>query len=302
MKHYALKIFFPVLIYILVISVNFLKPFGFFRESNPAIVCINYNIWKQYPVLKNHLLPIGSYTYNPDAKRKAQLWAITFGYGWFLAPYLFLSFLNLPANEITIRIFSLFWLLFTLVIVGWLSRKIQSGLTSKTSSITYLTILFYVFNAAVLWYHVHGYVHEVAVIPFYFLNWLFFIKFIETNALKWLVTSSIGLFVSVQFDWLPCFQGGVMFFYLLLNRNKTGHRFSFLFPVFGVILGVALIVYTYASFISLEVLMGTLKEKFLARTIGGGALQILPGVNHNINIVVFYLTGFGLLFLFLLRD
>ena len=37
-----------------------------------------------------------------------------------------------------------------------------------------IVLILYLFTPAILWYNVQGYVHEIAVLPFYFLAWTFF--------------------------------------------------------------------------------------------------------------------------------
>ena len=50
----------PAVVFIVVIGVNFQKPFGFFRESNAALVCINAEAWNQHPAIKQKGIPVNS--------------------------------------------------------------------------------------------------------------------------------------------------------------------------------------------------------------------------------------------------
>ena len=260
------------------------------------MVGINYTYWKQNPSLRENRIPIESYNFDPKGKPEPQMWltVTSFGYGWFLAPYSFFTFFNLEANEITIRIFSLLWLAFTLLPIYLISKNLTKNLPGN-SSVVYLTLIFYLFNSSVLWYHVQGYVHETAVLPFYFLNWFFFLRFIQTSHFKWLLALGICSFVSVQFDWLPCFQAAIMSTYMLMKRKSIRNNLAFVIPSLGILLGIAWIVYTYSTWATLPVYMEFLKDKFLSRTIGSGGLQIIPRLNYNFNIILFYLTGYGLL-------
>ena len=171
MRSRIVIILIPIVVFIAVASINFSKPFGFFRESNPAMVCINIQQWQKFPAMKQRGIPMTSFAFDTAAAPSAQLYntVLSFGNGWFLLPYYFLSWFALPADEINIRIFSLFWFIVTLISVYALVKELVKDF-QRRSVIIYLSLVFYVFNAAVLWYHVQGYVHETAVLPFYFFT------------------------------------------------------------------------------------------------------------------------------------
>lgn len=288
-----------VVLFIIVVSINFSKPFGFFRESNPAMVCINTLLWQQYPQLKKSHVPVVSYAFNVNSTARTELYntSTTFGYGWFIVPYYYFTFLHLPPTEINIRWFSLFWLILTLYSINALTRELT--LTHKEGVlIRCLTLLFYVFNASALWYHVQGYVHEVPVLPFYFLSWMFFSRYLRSSKKTsggYLLLLAITLCIAIQFDWLPVFQGGVMAIYLLLKRKILTHTFAFAIPLVSLAIGLIWIIYTYSAWATLPVYVEHLKIKFLNRTVGGGGLQIFSWLNYNFNIIVFYVSGYGLL-------
>jgi hypothetical protein len=293
-----------ILLFALVISVNFLKPFGFFRDSNPVMVCINAKMWQQYPELKRKNIPIQSYAYDPQADPATQLQSSvpSFGDGWFVLPYYYFTIFSIPISEVSIRIFSLLWLAITLLTLYMLSRQLTSeasrwpGRVAGETSIIFPALLFYVFNAAVLWYNVNGYVHEIAVLPFYFLSWWLLGRYLLTPSNPILIALFITLFIGVQFDWLPFFQAACMSVYLFMERKKTRQRAAFIIPLLAVILGAAYVFYSYIQWVGLPVYADHLKEKFMSRTVGGGGLEILPWLNFNFNILLFYIISYGLLF------
>lgn len=294
----------PVIIFGLVISVNLFKPFGFFRDSNPAMVCINAKIWQQYPELKRKNIPIQSYAYDPRADPATQLQnsVPSFGDGWFLVPYYYFTIFSIPISEVSIRVFSLLWLTVTLFILYLLCRQLTGeasrwpGRVAGESSVIFPALLFYIFNAGVLWYNVNGYVHEIAVLPFYFLGWWLLGRYLSTPSNPILLALFVTLFIGVQFDWLPFFQAAIISVYLFMERKKTKQKAAFAIPLLAVILGAAYIFYSYIHWVGFSVYADHLKEKFLSRTVGGGGLQLLPWLNFNFNILLFYILGYGLLF------
>ncbi len=295
-----LRLFVPLLLFYIVISINYAKPFGFFRESNPAMVCINAVMWGNNPMLEKQHVPISSYAFDARAEPSTQLYntIVSFGSGWFALPYYFFKIFSLPPNEHSIRIFSLIWLVVTLSTAYLLVRQIVNAEVNKRG-IVYFTLVFYVLNAASLWYHVQGYLHEIAVLPFYFTGWWLFAKYLKTPSPKILFAIGLILFTGIQFDWLPFFQAMIMSAYLLFSKGKT-NRWVFLLPGIAVAAGIVYIFYHYVQWAGLPVYMNHLQEKFLKRTIGGGKLQLIHGLNYNFNIAIFYLTGYGLLTITLL--
>lgn len=302
MRSRFIFIIIPIVVFVAVESVNFLKPFGFFRESNAAMVCINIQQWQKFPALKQQGIPITSFAFDSAAAPAKQLYntVLTFGNGWFVLPYYFLKSLHLPANEMSIRFFSLCWFVITLFSVYVLVRELAKDF-QRRSTVIYLSLLFYVFNAAVLWYHVQGYVHETAVLPFYFMGWGLFIKYLKQQSLSLLLSLSIMLLVALQFDWLPFFQAFIMSCWMLFDRKNIRHKADFLVPLLSVLLGVAFIFYQYTQWATVPVYLDHLKEKFLKRSIGGGGLQLFPWLNYNFNLILFYGTGYGLLGLIFLQ-
>ncbi len=302
MRSRIVIILIPIVVFIAVASINFSKPFGFFRESNPAMVCINIQQWQKFPAMKQRGIPMTSFAFDTAAAPSAQLYntVLSFGNGWFLLPYYFLSWFALPADEINIRIFSLFWFIVTLFSVYALVKELVKDF-QRRSVIIYLSLVFYVFNAAVLWYHVQGYVHETAVLPFYFIGWWLFIKYLKAQSLSLLLSLSIILLVALQFDWLPFFQAGIMAGWMLIDHKNIRHKAAFLVPLLSVLVGVSFIFYQYTQWATVPIYIDHLKEKFIKRTIGGGGLQLFPWLNYNFNLIIFYATGYGLLGLIFLR-
>ena len=285
----------PILLFFLVISVNYFKPFGFFRESNPAMVCINAMMWSRHPALEKQHVPVCSYAFDTAAQPSTQLYntIVSFGSGWFSLPYYFFKTFSLPPNEHSIRIFSLFWLAITLSTAFLLAGQIANGKENE-SSIVYFTLIFYVFNAATLWYHVQGYLHEIAVLPFYFTGWWLFARYLKKPSPFIMFAIFLTLFAGIQFDWLPFFQAIIMSAYLLFSKNKT-NKWAFILPGLAVAAGMLYIFYNYVQWAGLPAYVNHLQEKFLKRTIGGGKLQLIHGINYNFNIAIFYVTGYGLL-------
>lgn len=284
------------IVFLCIVSVNFFKPFGFFRESNPAFVCINATYWNNHPDIRAKHIPVTSYTFDKTAKPSTQLDATitTTGHAWFSVPYYFIQITGLPIGAITMRIFSLLWLSFTLMTVYLLCKQLMKSSNQKFSG-SFLTVILYLFSPGIMWYNVHVWVHEVAVLPVYYLTWLWFVKYLDEQKIKWLVFASVGTLIGIQFDWLPCIQAAVMFFYLLFKIKKLQSKWHVLLPCIGVFAGLSYLIYHYASWAGWNEYLSFMKEKFLSRTVGKEGRTFISFLPAKLNIFLFYAISYSAL-------
>ncbi len=287
-----------ILVFIIVIGVNFRKPFGFFRESNAALVCINAEAWNQHPAIQQKGIPVNSpfFFYHQNPQDQLYCSTVTFGSAWVSVPYYFFSFFNLTPSPISIRIFSLCWLLFTLLSITLLTKSFIQYYQHKKIVLP-IVLALYLFTPAILWYNVQGYVHEIAVLPFYFLGWYLLSEYLHKKQNKYLIGLSICIGIAVQFDWLPCFQALTMSVYLFLNRKKNTTSFAFLVPLIATSIGVAYIFYHYTNWVGVAEYVEYMKSKFTGRTVGAGKLNIVSFLNHNFNLFIFYILSAGIVLL-----
>jgi hypothetical protein len=287
-------------VFAIIISFNFTKPFGFFRESNPALVAINASYWKNNPDVTKKYIPVCSYAFNKELPPSTQFdnTITTFGFAWFAVPYYFLQLTNIPAGPVGLRIFSLFWLALTVFAIYKLASQLNYQLPNK-KTITFITIALYLISPVVLWYQVNGYVHETAVLPCYYLAWYFFLRLLQDKQTKWLWLTAIFLFTGIQFDWLPFFQGIVMSAYLLFSRKEKLPKWMFLVPGLAIISGILVIVYTYSSWSSMDDYAKFMKWKFLSRTVGEEGHSFLSFWPAKLNIFLFYIISYGILLIWL---
>ncbi len=285
-------------VFIGVIGVNFQKPFGFFRESNAALVCINAEAWNQYPAIRQKGIPVNSlfFFYHQNSKDQLYCSTVTFGSAWISVPYYFFSLFRLSPLPVSIRIFSLCWLLFSLLSISLLTKSLVKYYQHQKILLPVVLIL-YLFTPAILWYNVQGYVHEVAVLPFYFLAWYFFVLFLQTKKINYLIALSTCIAIGIQFDWLPSFQALTMSIYLFLNKRKMTVSFAFLIPLTAIVIGVTYILYNYTNWAGVTEYAEYMKSKFTDRTVGAGKLNLIGFLNHNFNLFIFYILSAGILIL-----
>ena len=96
-----------VVVFVATIGVNFFKPFGFFRESNAALVCINADVWNKHTAIEQAGIPVNSYYFLAYQNTHDQLYTstITFGSAWISLPYYFFSITQLKPTKFGIKCF-----------------------------------------------------------------------------------------------------------------------------------------------------------------------------------------------------
>lgn len=282
-------------VFVLVISVNFFKPFGFFRESNAALVCINANVWNADKHTQQLGIPANSYAFLAYNNTEQQLYnsTTTMGSWWISLPCYFFKLFNIQSSEIGIRTFALLWLLLTILTIILLTKKLVAYYQYDKKIIALVTC-FYLLSPAILWYNVQGYVHEIAVLPFYFLGWFFLLNYLQTQQQKWVWLLSFVLLMGIQFDWVIFFQAFVISIYLFFTRKKMNNNILFVLPLIAVTMGAFYFLFRFANWAGFNTYMDFMKGKFLGRTIGNGNLKILPFLNHNFNLLFFYVMGLGI--------
>jgi hypothetical protein len=284
------------IVFAVAVSFNFTKPFGFFRESNPALVAINAKYWEQNPDVRKQNIPIASYAFDKSKAPSAQFdnTINTFGFAWFSVPYYFLKITGIPIGPVGLRIFSVLWLLFTVIAICQLAKQLSKQ-PDNNPVIVLLTTAFYVLSPVVMWYQVNGYVHETAVLPFYYMGWYCFLRLLQDKKTKWLWLTAICLFTGIQFDWLPFFQGIVMSGYLLFSTKERLPKWMFLVPGLFILMGIGYIIYTYTSWSSAKDYFDFMKWKFGTRTVGQEGHSFLSFWPARLNIILFYIISYGIL-------
>ncbi|HEX6915116.1 MAG TPA: hypothetical protein VF145_07730, partial [Chitinophagaceae bacterium] len=135
------------LLFILVVATNFTKPFGFFRESNPALVAINATYWQQNPDVRKQHIPVASYAFDKTAPPATQFdnTITTFGYAWFEVPYWFIEITRMQPGPVALRLFSVLWLALTMLFVFKLAVLLAAVFGHKRRTVI-ITILLYLFS------------------------------------------------------------------------------------------------------------------------------------------------------------
>lgn len=282
-----------VLAFAMLTALNFNKPFGFFRESNPALVAITCTYWKQHPAFAEQHIPLYSYAFDANQPPATQFdnTITTFGYGWFAMPYYFSQLSGIETSPVMLRIFSLLMLAITLIILHRTTQLLlRSSADARFTSL--LLFGFYLFAPVVAWYQVYGYVHETAVLPFYYFTWYSFLRYRNGASLKWLLMTALALMLAVQFDWLPVIQAAVICLYLLFKGSKRWH---FVVPAVGIVAGVAYIVAHYAGWSSWHDYLQFMRWKFGTRTVGEHGPSYISFLPANLNLLLFYAMSYGLL-------
>jgi len=259
---------------------NLNRPLSRHHESNVAMVLICADTWmgKGGPSY-SYYSPVQNYTnpgdlfirYSDDAMtdRKGNRMYTSFGSGWFLVPYYFLKISGLPVAPPSIHLFSLLLELIVVLLVFRISVLVFEEEETVHPFRSYVTVFLFLFSPGLLWYFGNGYVHEIAVLPFFFGNVLLFYGFLTGRFAMnvWnLLLYAFLVFAGILCDWLPVTWIVVTIPLALAEmRKNAAWKYFILVSVFSVMAGAGLILYQYSSYLGLAEVIAYFKGRYQMR-------------------------------------
>jgi hypothetical protein len=158
---------------IAITSPNFNRPLSKHHEFNPSLVLICIENWQAIGGPQNtHFTPLINYQNSTDklpgfsTDKFNQFVNVSFGNLWYLAPYYFHQLFHLKPTAASLQVYNLLLLLISLFLVNRIGQIISTA--TQQSALQLLIPLLYAISPVVAWFCTNGYVHEVAVLPFYF--------------------------------------------------------------------------------------------------------------------------------------
>lgn len=259
---------------------NLNRPLSRHHESNVAMVLICADTWmaKGGPSY-SHYSPVQNYTnpgdlfirYSDDAvtDSKGNRMYTSFGSGWFLMPYYFLKITGLPVEPLSIHLFSLLLelvvvlLLFRIAVLFFEEEKEMHPLRS------YVTVFLFLFSPGLLWYFGNGYVHEIAVLPFFLGNVLLFYGFLIGRyrlSFRNLFLYAALILLGISCDWLPVtWVAATIPLALTEQKRNQAWRYFILISFLSVLAGVGIVIYQYSSYLGLTEMVGYFKNRYHMR-------------------------------------
>jgi hypothetical protein len=166
-----------------------------------------------------------------------------------LAPYYFHQFFHLKPTAASLQAYNLLLLLISLFLVNRIGQIISTA--TKQSALQLLIPLLYAISPVVAWFCTNGYVHEVAVLPFYFGALLLLHNiFLQPSitATKLLLLSTL-VFLGTLNDWLfapLCAVTSLYALYLFIKTKKIAWLALVLACSIGFLTAVGTILYCYS--------------------------------------------------------
>lgn len=291
---------------IAITSPNFNRPLSKHHEFNPSLVLICIENWQaiggpQY----THFTPLINYQNSTDklpgfsTDKHNQFVNVSFGNLWYLAPYYFHQLFHLKPTAASLQVYNLLLLLISLLLVNRISQVISTA--TQQPALQLLIPLLYATSPVVSWFCTNGYVHEVAVLPFYFYALLLLYKIFSQSSItitKLLALSTL-VFLGTLNDWLfapLCAVTSLHAIYLFIKTKKAAWLAIVFACSVGFLMAVGAILYCYSLQMGWQELVNVSVNRWQERglTTSVSAIEIAKLLGRN------YLMNYaGLLFILL---
>lgn len=291
---------------IAITSPNLNRPLSKHHEFNPSLVLICIENWQAIGGPQNaNFTPLINYQNKTDklpgfsTDKQHQFVNVSFGNFWYLAPYYYHTLLGIQPSAASLQIYNLILLLISLLLISKISAAISNSINNDLPRL--LIPLFYAISPVVTWFCTNGYVHEVAVLPFYLSALLLlhniFLK--QHISLPKLVILAILVFLGILNDWLFatfCVVTSLYAIFLSVRTKKAIWLSLIMACTIGFLAAVTTILYCYSQQMGwqqlVDVSVSRWKERGLTASIS--AIEIVKYLSRN------YVMGFaGLLFIIL---
>lgn len=278
---------------IAITSPNFNRPLSKHHEFNPSLVLICIENWQSIGGPKHtNLTPLINYQNNADklpgfsTDKQNQFVNVSFGNLWYLAPYYFHQLFQLKPTAASLQVYNLLLLFISLLLVNRISQIITTATQQPTLQL--LIPLLYATSPVVAWFCTNGYVHEVAVLPFYFSALLLLHNMFSKpliTATKLLLLSTL-VFLGTLNDWLftPfCAVTSLYSIYLFIKTKKVTWLGIVLACSIGFVAAVGTILYCYSLQMGWQQLVNVSVNRWQERglTTSISALEIVKLLGRN---------------------
>ncbi|MDI9365696.1 MAG: hypothetical protein QM541_12145 [Flavobacterium sp.] len=293
---------------IAITSPNFNRPLSKHHEFNPSLVLICIENWQAIGGPQNtNFTPLINYQNSTDklpgfsTDKYNQFVNVSFGNLWYLAPYYFHQLLHLQPTAASLQVYNLLLLLISLLLVNKISEAI--GNATQQSALQLLIPLIYATSPVVAWFCTNGYVHEVAVLPFYFCALLLLHNIFlnpSISVTKLLALSTL-VFLGTLNDWLfapLCAVASLYAIYYFINTKKAAWLAVVLACVIGFVAAIATILYGYSLQMGWQKLVNLSinrwQERGLTTSVSAFEIAKLLGRNYLMNYAGLLLIPIGI--------
>lgn len=247
-------------------------------EFNTAVIMINIISWRQAGGGDQfHYTPVMNFQHagdkfppnNLNIDKEGNTVYLSYGPGWYVIPYFFYQWLNLPAVPIYLEILNLLFHLATIVLFFYLSEQLIP--TEETDRYFIITAgcSFMILSPGMLWFLGNGYVNIGIMLPFVIGVFLLILPMLKepSGITSWrLVPLAILIVIVIYIDWYVlflCFFTGIVA--ILKYRSNKKYGWLILVLVLSVCLGIALVFFQFASHMGKEAVIDFWFHRFSER-------------------------------------
>ena len=279
-------------------------------EFNTAVIMINIISWRQAGGGdKLHYTPVMNFQHSGDKFPPNNLFVdkngntvyLSYGPGWYIIPYFFYQWLNLPALPIYLEILNLVFHLFCIILFFFLLEQLILSGEPRRYYIIAAGCIFMTFSPGVLWFLGNGYINIGIMLPFVIGVFLLVLPMLNNPAkisASRLIPLGILNVILIYIDWY------ILFFSLLtaivaLFKFRLYKKYGWL--LFVLILsvgsGIALVFIQFASYMGQEAVAGYWFHRFSDRGLNLAGSSFIKKLSY---LIAYFLTSYLPLIILLL--
>jgi hypothetical protein len=268
---------------------NLGRPVSKHHEFMSALILINAASWRQggggshfnyVPVLNFQNAGDKYYTRSEYVDRNGDRWYLSLGPGWYVLPYFMYEVFHLNTDVSYLRGLNLMIGLGSLCAFFLLMEQLFPGRYPTIITASFL----FVFSPAGLWYTGNGYSHTAIQLPL--LLWWFWLLLPALTAQERIRPLRLAAlfflpFILVYLDWLILFMiGGAAAVMLFGQKKEKKSILPLLVSSAGVLMGLLLIFFQFASYGGAEGVLAYWKSRFLFRSIANQPQSFPEMLSH----------------------
>jgi hypothetical protein len=188
---------------------------------------------------------------NLNVDRQGNTVYLSLGPGWYIIPYFFYQWLDLPAVPVYLRILNLLFHLLSVILFFCLLEQLVPREESNRYFIILCGCIFMIFSPGILWFLGNGYINVGVMIPFVISVFLLILPMLKdpgSISVYRLVLLFVLIVALVFIDWYILILGFLLSIATLLKCSQNKKYTSLLLVIiFSVCSGITLVFFQFAS-------------------------------------------------------
>jgi len=281
---------------------NLNRPVSKHYEFNTAVIMINIISWRQAGGGDQfHYTPLMNFQHTGDKLPPNNLYIdkngntvyLSYGPGWYILPYFFYQWLNLPAIPIYLEILNLIFHLASVLLFFFLLEQLIPHDVPHRHYIVSAGCAFMIFSPGAIWFLGNGYINIGIMLPFVIGVFLLILPMLtdpEKISASRLIPFVILIIILIYIDWYILFLG-LLTGLVVLIKIRQNKKYGLLLFVLtcSIISGITLVFIQFASHMGREAVAGYWFHRFSDRGLNLAGSSFIKKLSY---LFVYFLTSF----------